>query len=236
MQVLFSRPQARAARALVLAPDVYPLPLHWSARGCHLRSPCCSLSTPFSAPRGAFAVLITVVPVAVSIAYAAIITTESFFSSDELSSEKQSHSDGGLPPIFQVVSMVLVILLGGLVHLFFSLRDSCTDAHGRLRMHSNPPLAPAPARVPCTLSDTAMAPGRDAHSGLCGGSSDAVRVHSLSLTSDACGGCSTVGASGGGSEALAETMRSAVSNVYGSIGGRGKSKEGYQQVGCTADD
>lgn len=56
---------------------------------------------------------------AISISYAAIITTESSFSfeQDAASSEQRSRaSDGGLPPIFQVISMFAVIACGLVVH------------------------------------------------------------------------------------------------------------------------
>lgn len=69
------------------------------------------------------AVLITVVPVAISISYAAIITTESYFNVEDISTEQRSRSsDGGLPPIFQVVSMGAVITFGCVVHFLFVLR------------------------------------------------------------------------------------------------------------------
>ena len=69
------------------------------------------------------AVLLTVVPVAISISYAAIITTESSFTFDEdfaagdTSEARSRASDGGMPPIFQVASMGAIIACGCLVHL-----------------------------------------------------------------------------------------------------------------------
>lgn len=81
------------------------------------------------------AVLITVVPVAISISYAAIITTESSFNVEDISTEQRSRSsDGGLPPIFQVMSMGAVITLGCVVHFIFNLRHQRASAlDGTLR-------------------------------------------------------------------------------------------------------
>ena len=91
----------------------------WSFVALRIQRPF--VDRPFLIPGGLpVAVLLTVVPVAISISYAAIITTESSFSLEqqEDSAEARSRSsDGGLPPIFQVVSMGLVILCGCIVHL-----------------------------------------------------------------------------------------------------------------------
>eukprot|EP00325_Prymnesiales_sp_UTEX-LB-985_P000364 CAMPEP_0174705024 /NCGR_PEP_ID=MMETSP1094-20130205/8398_1 /TAXON_ID=156173 /ORGANISM="Chrysochromulina brevifilum, Strain UTEX LB 985" /LENGTH=515 /DNA_ID=CAMNT_0015903139 /DNA_START=110 /DNA_END=1654 /DNA_ORIENTATION=+ len=87
----------------------------WSFVALRVQRP--HVDRPFLIPGGLpVAVLITVIPVAISIAYAAIITTESSFQ-DEASSEQRSRSsNGGLPPIFQVISMLGIIGMGLLVH------------------------------------------------------------------------------------------------------------------------
>jgi hypothetical protein len=80
-------------------------------------------------------VLLTIVPVAVSIAYAAIIATESVESSSERPSAEaagsaglQAASEGGLPPIFQVASALGVIGLGLVVHL---IAHYCSSSSSR---------------------------------------------------------------------------------------------------------
>ena len=87
---------------------------------------------PFLIPGGLpVAVLMTVVPVAISISYAAIIATESSFSFENSLEQRSKSSDGGMPPIFQVVSMVAVIATGCIVNLVFSLtsgEQSCNLA------------------------------------------------------------------------------------------------------------
>ena len=55
----------------------------------------------------------TVVPIAISLAYAAIVVTESFLGH---ASARQREHYGDLPPIYQVYSMLGVIGLGLLVH------------------------------------------------------------------------------------------------------------------------
>ena len=91
----------------------------WSFVALRIQRP--HVERPFLIPGGLpVAILLTVIPVAISIAYAAIITTESSFAVEDLANEQRSRSsDGGLPPIFQVFSMGLVITLGLAVHLGF---------------------------------------------------------------------------------------------------------------------
>jgi hypothetical protein len=95
----------------------------WSFVALRIQRPF--VDRPFLIPGGLpVAVLLTVIPVAISISYAAIIATESTFAvdADASTSEQRSRSsDGGLPPIYQVYSMFAVILCGGLVHCAFVL-------------------------------------------------------------------------------------------------------------------
>ena len=95
----------------------------WSFVALRVQRPY--VERPFLIPGGLpVAVLLTIVPVAVSIAYAAIIATESVQSSSERltveaagSAGLQAPSGGGLPPIFQVASALGVIGLGLVIHL-----------------------------------------------------------------------------------------------------------------------
>lgn len=79
---------------------------------------------PFVVPGGlTAAVLITVVPVAISVAYGAIVITESFMGPS--ASHELSESQGsGLPPIFQLWSMLAVMTTGLVVHGVGSLCES----------------------------------------------------------------------------------------------------------------
>ena len=84
---------------------------------------------PFRIPGGlAVAIGITVIPIAISLAYAAIVITESFFGH---STARQREHYGDLPPIYQVYSMLGVIALGLIVH-------GCVRRHGRRRAAMDP--------------------------------------------------------------------------------------------------
>ena len=70
---------------------------------------------PFRVPGGLpVAIAITVVPIAISLAYAAIVVTESFLGH---ASARQREHYGDLPPVYQVYCMLGVVGLGGAVHL-----------------------------------------------------------------------------------------------------------------------
>ena len=74
---------------------------------------------PFLIPGGLpVAVLITVVPVAISISYAAIVLTESFIG-PSASQQHSPRTDSGVSPAFQIWSMCAVILLGVAVQLAY---------------------------------------------------------------------------------------------------------------------
>jgi hypothetical protein len=106
----------------------------WSFVALRVQRPY--VERPFLIPGGLpVAVLLTIVPVAVSIAYAAIIATESVESSSERPSAEaagsaglQAASEGGLPPIFQVASALGVIGLGLVVHL---IAHYCSSSSSR---------------------------------------------------------------------------------------------------------
>ena len=68
------------------------------------------------------------IPIAISLAYAAIVITESFFGH---STARQREHYGDLPPIYQVYSMLGVIALGLIVH-------GCVRRHGRRRAAMDP--------------------------------------------------------------------------------------------------
>ena len=125
----------------------------WSFVALRIQRP--SVDRPFLIPGGLpVAVLLTVVPVAISISYAAIITTESSFNLDEITNEPASRSsDGGLPPIFQVISMGAVIALGCVVHFMANqYARHMGKADGTLRLGGAgdggmEPLSPLPSAV-----------------------------------------------------------------------------------------
>ena len=117
----------------------------WSFVALRVQRPY--VERPFLVPGGLpVAVLLTVVPVAISIAYAAIIATESTFLDDaDAAGEQRSRaSDGGLPPVFQVVSMLAIIGLGLAVHLSTTLWHRATAwRRSGGGPHALPPLPPS---------------------------------------------------------------------------------------------
>ena len=128
----------------------------WSFVALRVQRPY--VERPFLIPGGLpVAVLLTIVPVAVSIAYAAIIATESVESSSERpnaeglhaeaagSAGLQAASDGGLPPIFQVASALGVIGLGLVVHLTAHYCSSSSSRGGGSQQQQR---ARRPARRP----------------------------------------------------------------------------------------
>jgi len=109
----------------------------WSFVALRIQRPY--VERPFLIPGGLpVAVLITVVPVAVSVAYAAIIATESVgveragAEEDGTSEARSRSSDGGMPPIFQVATALGVIAFGLLVHLVTKLSSSSSSSSMRL--------------------------------------------------------------------------------------------------------
>ena len=117
----------------------------WSFVALRVQRPY--VERPFLIPGGLpVAVLLTVVPVAVSVAYAAIIATESAASDDaDVSGEARSRSsDGGMPPIFQVASALGVVGVGGLVHLGARLSSGPPEAHAARGTGFDEPGTPLP--------------------------------------------------------------------------------------------
>lgn len=95
----------------------------WSFVALRVQRPF--VERPFLVPGGLpVAIGLTIIPVAISLAYAVIITTESSFdSSKEPSTDQASRSaDDSLPAIFQVASMLGVIALGGVVNVAYLWR------------------------------------------------------------------------------------------------------------------
>jgi hypothetical protein len=181
---------------------------------------------PFLIPGGLpVAVLLTVVPVAISISYGAIIMTESSFldAPADGSDEKRSRSsDGGMPPIFQVISMGAVIGVGLAVH----------GAVALLGRRAPPAAAPlvglfgaTPQRLPASVvavRDRGALPTHEAEE------LEAFNGHGA-LDGGALGGGEGAGGRGGsgGGQPLTDKVRTAVTSA---ISG-GQSKRGYQQVG-----
>jgi len=91
---------------------------------------------PFRIPGGlSTAVLITVVPVAISISYGAIVATESLIGRPSARVERRS---GRMQPIHQVYSMFGVILVGILAHAIISRMQS--DERQQAEMVTKPEL------------------------------------------------------------------------------------------------
>jgi len=101
----------------------------------------------FRIPGGlSMAVLITVVPVAISISYAAIVATESAIGSQRGSGHGSSSGKSAQDqPVYQVYSMVGVVGLGFAVHGFSRLRASA----------SKPPPASKPELHACAMQPAA---------------------------------------------------------------------------------
>jgi len=211
----------------------------WSFVALRIQRPF--VDRPFLIPGGLpMAVLLTVVPVAISISYAAIITTESSFSfdPDASSSEQRSRSsDGGLPPIFQVISMGAVIALGCLVHLaFYSAgRHGYTCGMGSgASDHADDRLdpiemTPRPPQVRAFANDSEEQTAEDEHDRLT--TLAAPTPHSAAPLLGNGGICKRDGKGGGGSSSSSGNLSDKVRTVVSSIGGGG-SKGSYSKIGC----
>jgi len=113
----------------------------WSFVALRIQRPY--VERPFLIPGGlTVAILITVIPVAVSVAYAVIITTETVGveggTDEERSSEARSRSsDGGMPPLFQVATALGVIAVGLVVHLIARHCSSSSSSSSSRRRRSS---------------------------------------------------------------------------------------------------
>ena len=204
----------------------------WSFVALRIQRPF--VDRPFLIPGGLpVAVLLTVVPVAISISYAAIITTESSFSFDQDTDERRSRSsDGGLPPIFQVFSMIIVMACGGLVHLVFVLRERWAPPRGTMRMPESvfanggmAELTPLPPPLPSSseLLGAFAREGRHVTD-----EEELMRWHSNGGGDTRCSG-GTSGRHPSASSGLSDTVRTVVSTL-GASGRNGTCGPKYQQI------
>lgn len=136
-------------------------------------------------------------------------------------------SDGGLPPIFQVVSMFAIIGLGLVVHLGASLWHRATvSRRGGAGPHT---LAPLPPSVLHHCRNGAVAEELEAFNGACTPS-----MHEAALCADG----ATGGARGGGQAACrGEDGGGGGGGLFSSVSLRAMGGKlfgaGYQQIGCS---
>ena len=161
---------------------------------------------PFRVPGGLpVAIAITVVPVAISLAYAAIVVTESFLGH---ASARQREHYGDLPPVYQVYSMLGVVGLGAAVHLCAyairiraaNKRESGKDLAGQVQQQLLSPQGRgvelqrvSHAEAAGVISprgdedetDSALLGSRGAGSSLLGGYAERIETESPAITSGA---------------------------------------------------